>query len=152
KVGSQTHVETLKARYRCYHLHTRASFNERYKPYCAGRRANSDEYFDVITATREPLSGKVSAFVQNLVHTPPFPPYCFTSESKEAAQAASMDELIARVRAWDEGIRAATEWFDNHFEPATGIRIYEHGFDAEKGWQVFRAEKWRILVLRYEDI
>jgi len=152
KVGSQTLKQTLEARYHYYHLHARADFESKFELYRAGRRAKAADYFDIITATREPLSWKISAFFQNLVNIPPFRPYCFTFESKQAAQKASIDELIARFRAWDDGARQATEWFERNFQPATGIRIYDHGFDPEKGWQIFREGKWRVLVLRHEDI
>ncbi|OBG36923.1 putative capsular polysaccharide synthesis family protein [Mycobacterium sp. E3198] len=155
KVGSTTHEETLEARYRYYHLHDREDFYAKYEPYRVGRRAKRVEYFDIITATRDPLARKVSCFFQNLAVTRTTPdaavyPFCFDSE--DAARNAGMDELTARFHAWDEGIAEATEWFDRHFEPATGIRIYDHGFDPEKGWQIFREGKWRVLVLRFEDI
>jgi len=155
KVGSTTVEETLEARYRYYHLHDRADFYPIYERYRARRRTRGAEYFDIITATRDPLARKVSGFFQNLAVTRATPdshvhPFCF--ESMEAARNASMDELVARFHAWDDGISEATEWFDRHFEPATGIRIYDHGFDPEKGWQIFRDGKWRVLVLRFEDI
>jgi len=155
KVGSTTHEETLEARYRYYHLHNRADFYSKYQPYSVGRRTKRAEYFDIITATRDPLARKISGFFQNLAVTRATPdatvhPFCF--DSVEAALDAGMDEWIARFHAWDEGIAEATEWFDRHFEPATGIRIYDHGFDPDKGWQIFREGKWRVLVLRFEDI
>ncbi|MEY8016644.1 putative capsular polysaccharide synthesis family protein [Mycobacterium servetii] len=155
KVGSTTHEETLEARYRYYHLHDRADFHSTYEPYRMGRRSKRAEYFDIITATRDPLARKISCFFQNLAVTRVSPDaavhgFCF--ESEEAARNASMDEMIARFHAWDEGIPQATEWFDRHFEPATGIRIYDHGFEPEQGWQIFREGNWRVLVLRFEDI
>ncbi|WP_085180226.1 putative capsular polysaccharide synthesis family protein [Mycobacterium bohemicum] len=155
KVGSTTIEETLEARYRYYHLHDRADFSPIYERYRTGRRTRRAEYFDIITATRDPIARKISGFFQNLALTRSTPdsdvyPFCF--ESEEAARNASIDELVARFHAWDDGIPEATEWFDRHFEPATGIRIYDHGFDPEKGWQIFRDGKWRVLVLRFEDI
>ncbi|OBG31697.1 hypothetical protein A5672_26580 [Mycobacterium alsense] len=154
KVGSTTHEETLEARYRYYHLHSRSDFYAKYEPYRAGRRGKGAEYFDIITATRDPLARKISWFFHHLAVSRVNPtaeyPFCF--ESEEAAQNATMDDLIARFHAWDDGIAEATEWFDRHFEPATGIRIYDHRFDPEKGWQIFRDGKWRVLVLRFEDI
>lgn len=154
KVGSTTHEETLEARYRYFHLHHRADFCAKYEPYRVGRRGKGAEYFDIITATRDPLARKISCFFQHLAVSRENPtaeyPFCF--DSVEAALNAGMDELIARFHAWDDAIPEATEWFDRHFEPATGIRIYDHGFDPEKGWQIFRDQNWRVLVLRFEDI
>ncbi|WP_131806141.1 putative capsular polysaccharide synthesis family protein [Mycobacterium alsense] len=155
KVGSTTIEETLEARYRYYHLHNRADFSSKYEPYRVSRRTRGAEYFDIITAVRDPLARKISCFFQHLAVHPvvnPVAEYPFCFESVEAAQNAGMDELIARFHAFDDGVREATEWFDRHFEPATGIRIYDHGFDPEKGWQIFREGKWRVLVLRFEDI
>ncbi len=154
KVGSTTHEETLEARYRYYHLHNREDFHAKYEPYRESRRANRAEYFDVITATRDPLARKISCFFHHLAVSRENPtaayPFCF--DSVEAALDAGIDELIARFHAWDDAVLETTEWFDCHFEPATGIRIYDHGFDPEKGWQIFREGKWRVLVLRFEDI
>ncbi|TVS78019.1 hypothetical protein FPZ47_23160 [Mycobacterium helveticum] len=154
KVGSTTHEETLEARYRYYHLHLLENFNATYEPYRVGRRAKGAEYFDIITATRDPLARKISCFFQNLAVNQENPtaeyPFCF--KSVDAALNAGMYELVDRFHAWDDGIPQATEWFDRHFEPATGIRIYDHGFDPEKGWQIFREGKWRVLVLRFEDL
>jgi Putative capsular polysaccharide synthesis protein len=155
KVGSTTLEETLEARYRYYHLHERADFLSKFEPYRVGRRTKGSEYFDIITATRDPFARKISSFFQNLavsrVNTPN-PDYRFCFESEEAAQNASMDELIERFHSWDDGIPETTEWFERQFEPATGIRIYDHEFDPEQGWQIFREGKWRVLVLRFEDI
>ncbi|ORV83858.1 hypothetical protein AWC11_21760 [Mycobacterium interjectum] len=154
KVGSTTHEETLEARYRYYHLHNRADFSSKYEPYRAGRRRNGGEYFDIITATRDPLARKISCFFHHLAVSRENPaaeyPFCF--DSVETALNAGMDELIARFQAWNDAIPETTQWFDHHFEPATGIRIYDHKFDPEKGWQIFREGKWRVLVLRFEDI
>jgi hypothetical protein len=156
KVGSNTLMTTLETHYRTYHLHLLADFASKYEPYRAGRKHRGAEYFDIITASREPLSWRISAFFQNLVNGHL---RLITFESKEAALQAGMDELIARFRAWDDAVQAwghgmcdATEWFDRHFEPATGIRIYDHAFDPERGWQIIREGKWRVLVLRFEDM
>lgn len=154
KVGSTTHEETLEARYRYYHLHNRADFDLKFEPYRVGRQTTEADYFDIITATRDPLGRKISCFFHHLAvsRENPTAEFSFCFDSVEAALSAGMDELIARFQAWEDAIPEATQWFDHHFEPATGIRIFDHDFDPEKGWQIFREGKWRILVLRFEDI
>lgn len=149
KVGSQTHRNTLEARYHVYHLHTRWEFERAFRPYRTRHRLGEQDSFDIITVVREPLGRKISAFFENLVNSPE---YEFSFESREAVLEAGMDDLLARFHAWTDGIAEATEWYDRHFKPATGISIYEQGFDPRYGWQIFRQGRWRVLVLRFKDI
>jgi hypothetical protein len=148
KVGSSTHTNTLQTLYHVYHLHTLRDFKTKYDSIHRRTPGLKEKSLDLITICREPIGRKVSAFFQNLVDSPY--PFCFSS--KDEALAAGTQELLDRFRAWDDGIEEATGWFDKHFEPATGIRIYDHEFDREKGWNIIRSGRWRILVLRFTDI
>lgn len=43
-------------------------------------------------------------------------------------------------------------WFDEDFLPATGIDVYEAGFDSARGWGLAEATGVSALILRYEDL
>lgn len=147
KVGSRTHQTTLEPYYRIFHIHTLAEFREKHAA-CARRIAGGDQPVDIITIAREPVGRKVSAFFQNLVGSP----YRFAYRSEEEVLAAGIDELVRRFNDWRNGIREATGWYDEHFQPATGVSIYDHPFDRERGWSIIQEGRWRILVLRFSDI
>ncbi|MCB1132420.1 MAG: hypothetical protein KDN05_14930 [Verrucomicrobiae bacterium] len=142
KVGSSTHKNTLQTLYHVHHLHTAADFKIKHRPEKDG------DSVDLITIVREPIGRKVSTFFQNLVGSP----YGYSFPNREAALAAGTGELLRRFHEWEDGVTEATRWFENHFEPATGIRIYQHEFDPETGWTILSEGKWRVLVLRFEDI
>lgn len=148
KVGSSTHRNTLQTQYHVYHLHTLTDFREKYEGVhkrCPGLESKE---LDLITIEREPIGRKISTFFQNLVASPY--DYCFPAEKD--AMEAGVDELLDRFHAWSGGIEEATGWYDKHFEPATGIRLFDHPFDPEVGWSIFRSGRWRVLVLRFSDI
>ncbi len=148
KVGSSTHRNTLQSRYHVYHLHTLQDFIRKYEGVHKRISGLDQRELDLITIAREPVGRKVSTFFQNLVDSPY--PFSFLSESE--ATAAGVDELLRRFHAWEDGIEEATGWYDKHFEPATGVRIFDHYFDKKKGWEIHKSGRWRMLVLRFSDV
>ena len=148
KVGSSTHRNTLQERYHVYHLHTLEDFEKKYNGVHQRTPGLEHRNLDLITIAREPVGRKISTFFQNLVNSPY--PFCFQNEAE--AGAAGVDELIKRFHDWEYGIEEATGWYDKHFEPATGVCIYNHDFDKERGWSIHQDGRWRMLVLRFSDV
>lgn len=48
--------------------------------------------------------------------------------------------------------RAGVRWFDREFFPTTGVDVYRHPFDREKGVAVIHEGKFDILVLQLEKL
>ena len=148
KVGSRTHCNTLGTRYRTFHMHTKATFAEKYNEALSFKANLERGPNDIITIMREPIGRKISAFFQNLIGDH----YQFSFESEKEVLDAGVSELIQRFHSWEDGVESATEWYDKHFEPATGVNLYDHEFNHSQGWSILHSDRWRILVLRFSDI
>lgn len=148
KVGSSTHRNTLQTLYHVYHLHTHEDFKLKYEGVVRRTPRLADSQLDLITIAREPVGRKISTFFQNLVDSP----YPFGFKTREEVFEAGVEGLLERFHAWEDGVEEATEWYDKHFAPATGVRIYDHPFDRERGWSIVNAGQWRILLLRFSDV
>jgi hypothetical protein len=146
KVGSSTIKDTIEIDYRVHHMHTRWEMES----LLAKIKNNSKKkIIDIITATRDPIGREISVFFQNL--TAPEFPYGVSSRNK--ALQLGVNGLIPLFKHMlDSGGADTTDWFDIHFRPSTGINIYDHNFDSEKGWQILEVENYRILIVRFEDI
>lgn len=150
KVGSSTIKNTLETRYHMCHFHTQREFESYYSKFPPEKhRAKSGGYFDIITASRDPIGREVSAFFQNITNMT----NSWGVGTREEVLAMPMEELIdAFFQRWDGGSINTTVWFDRHFEPTTGLDIYQYPFDPAKGWSIIREKGWRVLVVRFEDI
>ena len=148
KVGSRTHVDTLQSHYYVRHMHTSSDFKRIYDKLCESSPNLVSKKLEIVTIIREPIGRKISTFFQNLIDSP----YSFSFKSRKDVLDAGIDELLKRFSEWDDGINEASEWFDRHFEPVTGICVYNHKFNAERGWDIIRGERWDVLLLRFQDI
>lgn len=146
KVASKTHDKTLCHKYFVQHFHDEIEFDA---AFIKGTKKYKDDYpYDIITATRDPITRKISAFFQNITADH----YDYSFKSIEEAAGASVEELIRRFKSWEDGINEATGWFDKHFVTKTGVDVYASDFDAEQGWSLIESEKFRVLVVKFEDI
>lgn len=57
------------------------------------------------------------------------------------------DELFSRFRR-DFPVGASDAWWTHEFRPTTGIDPLNEPFDAERGWQVLRSDRFECLLLR----
>ncbi len=158
KVGSRSVVDSLHASLpdaQIEHLHTlteagllavRASCESRGKPVPPHvidaervRREVIDAGVeaDVITLVREPVGRNVSAFFQNSV-----------GDLWEVPDE-QIDELCKR---FIEGYAHTQplQWFKREFDHVYGINMHEAPFDKSVGTRVYRAGRFRVLVLRCE--
>lgn len=148
KVASKTHDNTLSHLYFVQHFHTAREFDAAFAKGCRKFKGTENQPYDIITATRDPITRKISGFFQNITE----PHYNFSYQSVAEAQKASVEELVAKFQAWEDGINEATGWFEKHFQPKTEIDVYDSAFDPAVGWQVIESEKFRVLIVKFEDI
>jgi len=94
---------------------------------------------NVITSVREPIGRNVSLLFETYS--------ALTGGSKW--QDATQDEL-QRVYEDDLPHDEPLVWFDDEFLPATGVDVYAHEFDAERGWSVVARGSVRVLLIKVE--
>jgi hypothetical protein len=145
KVGSSTIKDTIETDYRVHHMHTRQEM-ELILPHI---RRKAGKKIDLITASRDPIGREISVFFQNLI-APGFP--YGVSSRKEALHLGASGLIPHFKKMLESGGAETTIWFDRHFKPSTGVDIYEHPFDRDKGWLIIETDEWNILVVRFEDI
>ena len=44
------------------------------------------------------------------------------------------------------------DWFDSQIKKYTGIDVYSHDFDREKGWSIITKDRFSIMILKNESL
>lgn len=96
--------------------------------------------YKVITLVREPISRNISAFFEN------FKVYMGTSYPEFIG---TNDKLITTFLDKFEHDRILN-WYQTDFLTATGVDIYEHQFDKDRGWSRIETHQVDILILKVE--
>jgi len=101
----------------------------------------------IITLVRDPISRDVSMFFQNLQHWL----YDYSSDVNMSFRDEKENFLIdAFYSSYD--IEYGLSWFDEEFKKFTGIDIYNYRFDKVNGYAKINCGKFKILVLRMNEI
>jgi hypothetical protein len=148
KVGSSTVKNTLESRYRVFHGHARSELESWLST--LGPRHHG-KTIDVITATRDPISREISGFFQNITYVG----HSYGVGTPDEVRALGVPRLIGIFKerwARRQHVPDTHLWFDRCFLPATGVDLYAHDFDRERGWSIVKEGRWRILVMRFENI
>ncbi len=104
-------------------------------------RAAGSPCWNIISLVREPVGRNVSAFFQNL------------DVYLGSQDIGSVDiDLLIRVFMRDFDHDRPLDWFDAEIKAITGIDVLCEGFDYERGYQIYKHEPFRLLVLRMDDI
>jgi hypothetical protein len=110
------------------------------------KRGLKGKKWKVITLVRNPLELEISSFFQIVdLIVPDFPERC-------RKQDISVEELTAAFTQQLKRKAALSDWFDREMEPAFGIDVYAHPFPARQGYQIYRAERADLLLMRLEDL
>jgi hypothetical protein len=97
----------------------------------------------VITGVRDPLARAVSHFFQ------------LGEELKFLPSDGSLDKMDVSCLAkrFEDFWRfTSSDWFSEEFMPATGIDVYSESFDPQKGYRIYERKRFRMLLLRFEDL
>lgn len=104
--------------------------------------------WNVVSVFRDPISILISL---HFLH----PEASFGSIIENGANL-NPDKATQQVRATlendDPNGWAICRWYEEVFERELGVDIFQHPFDAEKGYGVFQSRGLRILLLRLEDL
>ncbi len=103
---------------------------------------NKKQEFKIITFYRDPLPRNISSFFQNLE-------YYFTS--KELAHL-DYETLVKAFNNSNQIHETPNNWFDLEFKRKTGIDIFKHPFDKEKGYSVIKNGHVSVFVCTTNNI
>ena len=114
------------------------------------------------TQVREPIARNVSAFFQNLrrvwVHQLPPEPRALCLRLLDQKSAAGPDDVHAAAAALVVQFQGryrrefTDHWFDEEMKGVFGIDVFATPFPRERGWQLYRAGRVRLLLLRLENL
>lgn len=169
KVGSETIVTSLqksKSIAPIYHVHILAhkninialnNYQQKQQPLTL-QLENSKilrEYLDrhdrpslnIITAVREPISQFISAFFQNIEFSHPH----LLDSQGNGRRDAIYNFLTNRLSNYKAGTAWNCNWFDNDFNPALGMDVYQYDFDRNIGYKKINFQNLNILILQLEN-
>ncbi len=92
-----------------------------------------------ISLIREPIGREISNVFEN--------PHSYFEEDVSTLNSDFiLKRFIERV-----DFTYYENWFDDEFKAYTGINIYDHPFDREKGWQILEFQDKRVLLMTLES-
>jgi hypothetical protein len=118
----------------------------------------------LLSLVRDPIGRNVSAFFQNLhliwVHHLPgdLREICSRLLRKEAGSMPSEDEIREVAKSLVELFhkqyfpRFLDRWFDDEMRGVFGLDVFSERFQRDRGYQLYRSDRVRLLLLRIEDI
>lgn len=144
KVGSNTVYAGLeKYEVPCLHLHTMKYFgNNQFliKDYLR----NSGSKIKIITLVREPIARDIAFYFEWMSHR------FIRSELVKKDIVKGLEEFLEREE--DSPYTEEFAWFDDEIKELTGIDIFQHSFDRERGFGIIREGKWEILIIKLEKL
>ncbi|MBI5694202.1 MAG: hypothetical protein HZC51_00470 [Nitrospirae bacterium] len=104
-----------------------------------------DRRWSIITLVRDPVAQTVSRFFQGIEQVIP------DIRGRADSGAVGADELMDAFSTKFPR-QAALTWFERQFETVTGVDVYSRPFPVDKGYDIFRAGRFSVLVVRLEDL
>ena len=98
----------------------------------------------IVCGVRDPVARAVSNMFQVGVRYG-----LFDEGETEADKVDNLTDLLGRQFL---GAGAAPDWFEVELGSVTGIDVYAEPFPCETGYQVYEQCRFRVLLLRYEDL
>lgn len=165
KVGSRSIYETLKEMgYNAYHVHNLCNLDgmEQYvretypnpeyslKEIGRGRtiralidNSSDNTVWNVITMVRDPIARHVSAVFELL------PQVLSDFDTNVLGEQATIEKIQQLAMSLPEGMMS---WYEEQLQPVFGIDIYVTPFPHNKGYQIYKNKKTRLLLIRLEDL
>ena len=102
---------------------------------------------DIVTMVRDPIGRNLSGFFQSLAATHPDLAARLAGDPAEACLAEAR-ELFRRTRLGED----PWSWFDEELRALTGLDLFAHEFDPERGWAIYENDRCRVLLVRFSDL
>lgn len=99
--------------------------------------------WDVIAGVRDPFSMWVSSFFEAAKQ------YRYL-DPDQSADEVDIDVLVENLCSIVD--RLSRDWFTTELQPTTGIDVYARPFPTEKGFQQYESGRFRMLLIRFEDL
>lgn len=99
-------------------------------PFIPEKLMLDDDFYYVICPIREPIRRNISAYFEN-----------YYQQGK-----ATMSDFIHNYPH-----HVPLLWFDREIIGFWGVDVYKEEFDVDRGWQIYKADRARILVIRMEN-
>jgi len=121
------------------------------------RREDRDKTWKLITLTREPVGRNISAFFENLdvVERETAGEYEITSDYYgidptvvTVQDVGTLAELFFTRATHDSPVR----FFDREIRDIFGIDVIRSGFPIDKGYEIYKADRVELLVIRLESL
>lgn len=148
-VDISTGFEVIQLHFLSEKFQNRAFNQERYEWHLGQIKAvenyrdqHPDRKVKVISLVREPVGRNISDLFQN--------PKYYLDEG-QSLQNISVNDLIDKFKK-NNSFDYTLNWFDNEFKEYTGIDVYDYPFDKEKGYSIFSANNFEILILQMEAL
>ena len=104
--------------------------------------------WQIVTLVRDPVARNLSAFFQTLEHAAPELSLRIARGEGDGVADALRRQLEATPWWW----RDPLEWFDDELRAVFGVDAFAEPFPRERGWQILRAPRADVLLLRMEDL
>jgi hypothetical protein len=99
--------------------------------------------WDFVSVVRDPIARALSAYFHIQRES------LSTASERPGATGRALDAV---VEDFVRRIALERDWFVEELRHATGIDPYEEPFDPDVGYAILRRERFRVLVLRNEDL
>jgi hypothetical protein len=116
------------------------------RPYPAWRGEAAREMlqtgaWDVVCGVRDPVARAVSKLFQ-----------IGGDWEREPDVDSAVQALTENLVDLFDAERADLDWFDVQLAPVTGVDVYAQPFDTCEGWRIDERGRFRVLVIRFEDL
>ncbi len=110
-----------------------------------------------ITLVREPIARQISAFFQVLYGRREGSRRLFQRRIADMGLQSALRRYMLSTRdefkTWFENEFLPIEtWFETEFQPTTGIDVFRHPFDVEKGYTIIRENGVEVLLMTMEHL
>ena len=119
--------------------------------------ATDDRTWKIITMVREPVGRNISAFFENFYYEAGEKPgefefsshyYKVDPETITVDDTPKLSEMFYRLATHDSPL----VFFDREIKDIFGIDVIGAGFPVEKGYEIYKADRVELLVIRLEDV
>ncbi|WP_417857554.1 putative capsular polysaccharide synthesis family protein [Xanthomarina gelatinilytica] len=94
----------------------------------------------IIALTRDPIARDISGMFQTWQHVFDVPDITEVPAEQIVAQLHKNDFLYSQ------------NWFETDFLEFTGLDVFQAGFDAEQGYQIYKTDQADILIMQLEQL
>ncbi len=103
----------------------------------------------IVTLVRDPIGRNISMYFQDLAYFLAY--YLSEVIPNRDNREEDIDILVDCFRRTFDH-RYPLDWFDKEFKRFTGVDVYEHAFDATKGWTRIDKDGMSVLIVQTEKL